>query len=98
MFIVWQVEAMLNCYVRPDQYDLIPSVPRLVKHGMEAFLVSYQAGQVLDIPGIELLRDLPSFRRMEMMTQPGSALHCTIDCFTRLVFKNNHLACLFSFI
>ena len=46
-------------------------------------MVSYKKGTVRDIPGLEVIRALPSFRRMEMMTQPGATLNPTIDCFTR---------------
>eukprot|EP00600_Ochromonadales_sp_CCMP1393_P003118 CAMPEP_0174978690 /NCGR_PEP_ID=MMETSP0004_2-20121128/14353_1 /TAXON_ID=420556 /ORGANISM="Ochromonas sp., Strain CCMP1393" /LENGTH=988 /DNA_ID=CAMNT_0016230109 /DNA_START=105 /DNA_END=3071 /DNA_ORIENTATION=+ len=78
-----QLDATLNCYLRPDRFDALPFEPVLHKQGTEAFLVSYNEGTLKDIPGIEALRKLPSFRRMEMLTQPGAALHPTIDCFTR---------------
>jgi hypothetical protein len=45
--------------------------------------VSYVDGTLKDIPGIETIRELPSFRRMEMLTQPGAVFRPTIDCFTR---------------
>jgi hypothetical protein len=40
----------------------IPFEPKLVKQGSEAFLVSYSDGVLKDIPGIEKIRQLPSFR------------------------------------
>lgn len=78
-----QAEMCLNCYLRPDRFDEIPFQPTLLNHGCEAFLVSYQSGTIMDIPGIDKIRSLPSFRRCEMMTQPGAYLRPTIDCFTR---------------
>jgi hypothetical protein len=78
-----QVETTLNCYLRPDRFDAVPDVPALLNHGCEAFLVSYYTGLVKEIPGLDILRDLPSFRRCEMLTQPGAQLRRTIDCFTR---------------
>lgn len=78
-----QLDATLNCYLRPDRFDALPKEPTLMKSGCEAFLVSHEDGNVKDIPGITEIRALESFRRLEMMTQPGAALKPTIDCFTR---------------
>jgi hypothetical protein len=46
-------------------------------------LVSLVEGTLKDIPGMETIRNLPSFRRTEMLTQPGAKLRPTVDCFTR---------------
>jgi len=78
-----QVEAVLSCYLRPDRFDALPAAPRLLKHGAEAFLVSHEIGTLKDIPGIPVIRNLTSFRRLEMLTQPGAFVRPTIDCFTR---------------
>lgn len=80
-----QLDATLNCYLRPDRFDALPYTPNLLKKGCEAFLVSYSAGILKDIPGLETIRSLASFRRMEMFTQPGAVFAPTIDCFTRQV-------------
>ena len=78
------MEATLNCYLRPDKFDDLPSTPtKLLKEGCEAFLVSKFSGVIKDIPGIEKIRNLSSFRRLEMLTQPGAPILPTIDCFTR---------------
>ena len=45
--------------------------------------VSYVTGTVKDIPGMESIRELSSFNRAEMHTQPGSQVKPTVDCFTR---------------
>ena len=67
-----QLDTTLNCYLRPDRFDLLPSAPTvLLKEGCEAFLVSLHKGTLKDIPGIDEIRSMKSFRRMELMTQPG---------------------------
>ena len=35
------------------------------------------------LPGVAEIRELASFRKIEMHTQPGSTVAPTIDCFTR---------------
>jgi len=77
------LDATLNCYLRPDRFDELPFEPSLKKSGAEAFLVSLLKGTLKDIPGMEVIRSLSSFRKMELLTQPGSPLYPTIDCFTR---------------
>jgi hypothetical protein len=78
-----QLDATLNCYLRPDRFEALPFFPTPVKQGCEAFLVSYANGTLRDIPGLDEIRDFKSFRRMELMTQPGAIISPTIDCFTR---------------
>lgn len=57
-----QVEMTLGCYVRPDRFDSLPAVPRLLFHGSEAFLVAHENGTIHDIPGLDRIRSLSSFR------------------------------------
>jgi len=79
-----QVEETLNLYLRPDRFDALPKAPqRLLKHGAEVFLVSYQSGQIRNIPGLDTVRALPSFLSLEMSMQPGGTAVPTVDCFTR---------------
>jgi biotin carboxylase len=78
-----QVEATLDCYLRPDRFDALPPVPALKAFGAECFLVSFQAGRLVDMPGMDRLRNLASFRRLEMLVQLGMPLKATVDCFTR---------------
>lgn len=79
-----QVEATLNCYLRPDRFDALPSVPNLLlKQGAEVFLVSSQSGVVTSSPGVDVIRRLASFRRLELFAQVGYELRPTVDCFTR---------------
>ena len=84
-----QLEVTLMCYLRPDSFENIPPYPTLKKFGVEAFLVTLDSvvnssGRTLkDIPGLAEITSMDSFRRVEMLTQPGNALVPTIDCFTR---------------
>jgi biotin carboxylase len=57
-----QIDATLSCYVRPDNFDNLPLEPHLLKNGCELFLVSYETGTILDIPGIDKIRGLSSVR------------------------------------
>lgn len=57
-----QLDLTMGCYLRPDRFDAIPPVPALIKQGREVFLVSKQKGILRDIPGINVLRELSSFR------------------------------------
>eukprot|EP00604_Paraphysomonas_vestita_P003162 CAMPEP_0174821084 /NCGR_PEP_ID=MMETSP1107-20130205/5372_1 /TAXON_ID=36770 /ORGANISM="Paraphysomonas vestita, Strain GFlagA" /LENGTH=904 /DNA_ID=CAMNT_0016037753 /DNA_START=302 /DNA_END=3016 /DNA_ORIENTATION=+ len=79
-----QIEATLNCYLRPDRFDALPSSPvTLLKQGAEVFLVSHQRGILQDTPGLNEIRNMESFRSLTLLTQVGSAISPTIDCFTR---------------
>ncbi|CAM9876580.1 unnamed protein product, partial [Chrysoparadoxa australica] len=79
-----QIDTNLDAYIHPDAFDAIPMEPvDILKSGCEVFLVAHQCGVVRNVPGIDKIRTLPSFRRMEMTVQPGSQLSPTVDCFTR---------------
>lgn len=55
-----QIDAALSLYLRPDNFDNLPFEPHLHNHGCEVFLVSHEHGLILDIPGLERVRSLPS--------------------------------------
>ncbi len=56
------VEMTLNCYLRPDVYDSIDLVPRrLLKQGIDAYVMSQQSGLIMEMPGLDVIRALPSF-------------------------------------
>ncbi|CAM9247499.1 unnamed protein product [Phaeothamnion confervicola] len=79
-----QIDAALDAYIRPDEFDKVPPEPtKLRKEGREVFLVARRAGRVHSVPGVDVIRSLPSFRTLEMSAQPGSLLRPTTDCFTR---------------
>jgi L-amino acid ligase len=77
-----QLEVLMNCYVRPDAFDSIPSIPKLLKHGIEIFLVNYKSGVVKDIDGLDEIVNMNSFLRSDFHTQPGNYLLPTIDSYT----------------
>ena len=79
-----QIEATLNCYLRSDRFNRLPATPNLLlKQGVEVFLVSTDSGVVEGSPGVDEIRKMSSFRRLELFTQLGSTISPTIDCFTR---------------
>ena len=79
-----QIHAALDVYIAPDQFDMLPFVPPPMRtFGREVFMVSYHDGVIAALPGVDAIRRLPSFAKLEMMCQPRSALRKTVDCFTR---------------
>ncbi len=57
-----QLECVLNCIVRPDRFDELPFEPSLLAQGGEVSLICHRGGTIADIPGLDLVRDLASFR------------------------------------
>lgn len=51
---------------------------------MEVYLISSSRGVVKEIIGLELIRNLSSFKRMDLYTQPGSNVVPTSDYYTRV--------------
>ena len=79
-----QIGAALDVYVDPDAFEALPAAPtQLHKSGCEVFLVARQTGLVRQLPGVDAIRALRSFRHMELAVQPGMKQCATIDCFTR---------------
>jgi len=79
-----QIGVSLDAYLRPAAFDEIPMVPApLTKFGREVFLVAHEAGEVKSLPGVDIIRALPSFAHMELHCQAGQWQDRTVDCFTR---------------
>lgn len=76
------IDATLNCYIRPDRFDELPFEPVLSQQGCEVFLACKKAGTIKAIPGLDIVRDLTSFLRVEMLTQPGASVVPTVDQYT----------------
>lgn len=56
------VDASLNAFLRPDLFDALDHVPRrLLRQGVDAYVNSAQAGLVIQIPGLDKIKALPSF-------------------------------------
>jgi hypothetical protein len=76
------MEVLIESMVRPDQFDKLPKLPRIKKHGKEVFLVSKKEGLVVDV-NIGPLRKLESCVRIDLNIQPGMRLLKTTNAFTR---------------
>ena len=46
-------------------------------------VVGNEGSRIRSIPGVDKIAELPSFRRIELSTQPGTLLQPTVDCFSR---------------
>ena len=76
------MEVLLDSMVRPDVFDKIPKLPRMLKHGKEVFLVSKKEGLVADV-NIDQIRRLASCVRIDLNIQPGMRLFRTNNVFSR---------------
>ena len=67
------------------RFDEIPLVPSELKvNGMEVYLVSTKTGVVNEVIGLNVIRALPSCRRVDLLTQPGALLTPTTDYYNRI--------------
>lgn len=48
------------------------------------YLLASKSGIVKDITGLDVIRALPSFDRVDMFIQPGSFVSPTVDYYNRL--------------
>jgi len=79
-----QIDVSIEAFLNPDAFDALPAAPMaLNKAGCEVFLVARHDGMVSGLPGVDTIRALRSFRKMELAVQPGMRQRKTIDCFTR---------------
>ncbi|GMI01569.1 hypothetical protein TrLO_g10212 [Triparma laevis f. longispina] len=79
-----QIDVALDAYIRPDDFDKIPSMSTsLQRYGREVFLVARENGKIKSMPGVDTIMSLKSFLKCEMAVQPGDQLKKTVDCFTR---------------
>jgi hypothetical protein len=66
-----------------EKFDAIPLVPeKLLKHAVEACFVSYEDGVVASFPGLEDVKNMPSFKKLMMNSHPGDTIRKTVDYFT----------------
>jgi len=79
-----QVRGTVDSYFNADDFAAVPARPgKLRCDGREVFFVAQESGVLRGIPGIEPIRALPSFLRLELMCKPGDFQALTTDCFTR---------------
>ena len=83
-YAVTQVQATLDAFLDADAFDALPKMPeRLSAHGCEVFLVSRESGLLRALPGVDVIKALPSFLRLELLCRAGAFVRRTTDCFTR---------------
>jgi len=81
-----QVDATADSYLDKQKYHTIPDVyPSPFKAaGQEVYLVSRGRGKVKSMPGLDIIKSLPSFVYLETGVVPGGSVDFTIDLFTAL--------------
>jgi len=79
-----QPAVALDSHLHPEMFELIPSVmPSPFRaSGQEVMLISYFTGEVLDTPGYEKMKKLPSFVALQTGYGQGSKVEVTVDLFT----------------
>jgi len=82
---VTQVGAVVAAYLGDGSaFGKIPDVPvsPFKAAGEELVLVSYSRGTVKSTPGLDLIKDMPSFVYLETGIKEGSEVEHTVDLFT----------------
>ncbi|ETV97123.1 hypothetical protein H310_09929 [Aphanomyces invadans] len=79
-----QVRATVDSYFDPIAFGSVPPFPgKLLAHGCEVPLVSYDEGVITACPGIEAVTTLPSYHCSYWSVGVGSTLVRTVDVFTK---------------
>ncbi|ETV77817.1 hypothetical protein H257_08649 [Aphanomyces astaci] len=79
-----QVRATVDCYFDPTAFASLPPFPgKLLAHGCEVPLVSYDEGVIETCPGVNAVASLASFQCAYWSVGVGSRLVRTIDVFTK---------------
>ncbi|MDB5320629.1 MAG: bacD 3 [Phycisphaerales bacterium] len=80
-----QVTLTVESLLAPDEkWDTFDAEYQLQKRGRLAFFISRSFGELRGIPGLQLLRALPSFLDAIFLAKPGQPLVPTIDVTTLL--------------
>jgi len=81
-----QVDVAVDSYLDKQKFYTIPDVyPSPFKaSGQEVYLVSRGRGKVKSTPGLDVIKDLPSFFYLETGVVPGGFVDFTTDLFTAL--------------
>jgi biotin carboxylase len=81
-----QAELALDAYLGDGEaFNQIPDLCiHQGKYGVLVILVSYVEGELIEINEafMQEIRNMPSFRGMELFVHKGEVMHKTIDCFT----------------
>ncbi|MBN1684980.1 MAG: ATP-grasp domain-containing protein [Gammaproteobacteria bacterium] len=78
-----QVDLMLDSYTDPTLFlEKIQQPYKIAKHFWIKHIHVYQVGQLKQILYIDQIKQLPSFRFMDLAVAPGSKLERTVDLHT----------------
>ena len=79
-----QIEAAVDQLLDPDAFHQAPNAPQspFRAYGLQVFLVSYSAGEVISTPGFEVIKCLPSFSSLSSSIRIGSMVEYTTDLTT----------------
>jgi len=80
-----QVDATVDAYLDREEFMAFPEVyPRLKAYGQEVILISHSRGKVRSMPGLEVMKHLPSFVSLSTNVHIGSEVDYTTDLLTNL--------------
>mmetsp|Transcript_18234 Transcript_18234/g.29668 ORF Transcript_18234/g.29668 Transcript_18234/m.29668 type:complete len:444 (-) Transcript_18234:697-2028(-) len=78
-----QISITAALYSDESTFDQIPRLPtQFLKYGMTVDLVSYEDGEIHDMPGHGIIKAMDSFVRAELEVEKGDRLSKTQDIFT----------------
>jgi len=78
-----QLNAIIDAFVQEEVFfQKVDSVHKEKKYGRVVDLVAYERKEIKDIPGIEFVKSLKSFHRINLFKGVGDTLDVTIDCNT----------------
>jgi len=81
-----QIDVTVDAYLDQDRFSKLPDRPCVPFHasGQELMLVSYSRGTVMSTPGLEKIKELPSFVYLETGVKPGTEVDYTTDLFSNV--------------
>jgi len=79
-----QVEAAVDAYLEEDKFQKLPDrhPSPFLAQGQLVDLVSFSTGTVQDTPGLEVMKNLPSFVFIETHVKTGTRVVPTVDLVT----------------
>jgi len=76
-----QLNAVVDGFTSEENFRKIPDfVSHNMKYGKTVDLVAYEAKEILEVPGIEYVKSLKSFNRINLFKNVGDVLDITVDC------------------
>lgn len=78
-----KLSVMIDAIEKPYRFHRLPTRPeRFAGGATEVCLVCYQDGQLMGYPGVERIKELPSFQSIELKNKPGDSVSKTVDFLT----------------